>query len=248
MNKKIYCKKFGSGPKKYVGISGWGGNNNTYTPIMKYLPKDVSFTSFDIQGFGKSKDPDEWNIQNICSEIIDELGINEKTNLVGNCTGGVLGLEISKLLNYKVNKLVMIDPFIYTPWYFLLLVNKYFGERAYMATFASKTGRYISNLLLKSKRNEDTNLTEHFADMNHKNSYSFLRMMHNHPGLKIFSDLDNSLSIIHGDKTFKAVKRSISKIKYQINHTEIFEVKNAGHLPIEDQPEMVAKFIFNNNE
>ena len=49
MNSKIYCKNFGSGPKKYVGISGWGGNNNTYTPIIKYIHKDVSFTSFDIK-------------------------------------------------------------------------------------------------------------------------------------------------------------------------------------------------------
>ena len=62
------------------------------------------------------------------------------------------------------------------------------------------------------------------------------------------SGLDNNLSIIHGDKTFKAVMHSISKIKKQIKHTETYEVKNAGHLPIEDQPEMVAKFIFNKNE
>ncbi|MFL2665053.1 MAG: alpha/beta fold hydrolase [Dehalococcoidia bacterium] len=248
MKNKIYSKKFGSGPKKYVGISGWGGNNNTYTPIIKYLPKDVSFTSFDIQGFGKSEKPEKWDIKNICSEIIEELAINEKTNLVGNCTGGILGLEICKIMNYKINKLVMIDPFIYTPWYFLLLVNKYFGEKAYMATFASKTGRYISNLLLKSKRNEDTNLTEHFSNMDHNNSYNFLRMMHNHPGLSTYSNLTNPLSVIHGDKTFNAVKKSISKIKNEINHASIHEVNHAGHLPIEEQPDLVSKLIFNEYE
>ena len=217
MKNKIYFKKFGSGPKKYLGISGWGGNNNTYTPIIQYIPKDVTFISFDIQGFGRSENPENWEIRNICSEIIEELGVNEQTNLVGNCTGGVLGLEICRLMNYKIKKLVMIDPFIYTPWYFWLLVNRYFGEKAYMATFASKIGRYISNLLLKSKRNEETNLTEHFAEMDHTNSYSFLKMMHHHKGLSIYSELSNNLSVIHGDKTFNAVKKSLVKIQKEIN-------------------------------
>jgi pimeloyl-ACP methyl ester carboxylesterase len=72
-------------------------------------------------------------------------------------------------------------------------------------------------------------------------------MMYEHEGPARYFDLDIPVDVIIGEKTFSAVKKSSRIIKETLPNVRIHTLAGAGHLPIEEQSEAVAKLVFSND-
>jgi len=242
----MFVKKYGNGQKTFAGFHGWSGDHRTFEPLMKYLPENSSFYSFDLPGAGKSPAPDQWTRENIEKILHESLQLIEpkQITLVGNCSGAILSLLIAKKNAEKINRLVLIDPFAYLPWYFSVFLNKYFGKKAYMLTFANRFGRTITNSVLRYRRTNKSNLTDSFTSVNHNTVYEYLNLLSSLGKPEQFGGLNQSIEIIYGRKTFHAVKKSIKIWKEIFPHAIVHEIPEAGHLPIEESPHNLSNIIF----
>lgn len=242
----MLSKRYGSGPTVLVGLHGWAGDHRTFEPLQPFRPDSISFWGLDLPGYGQSPAPTVWTLDGVALQVADELkrlGLNRLT-LVGNCSGAIVGLHIARKMREKIDRLVMIDPFAYMPWYFKLFLRGEFGRRAYDATFASPLGRALTNGALQNKRTGQSHLTSSFAEVDHETVYRYLRMLDANNDFHQFADVDVPITLIHGEKTFAAVKRSIDLWTILWPHAERFELQGAGHLPIEETPQQLAAILF----
>ena len=63
----------GRGGKVVVGFHGWSGDHTTFDPLLKNLPEDVTFYSFDLPGCGESPEPKQWEMKSLAREMAEEL-------------------------------------------------------------------------------------------------------------------------------------------------------------------------------
>ena len=244
MTGPLEVKTWGTGSSNYVAIHGWGGSHDTFAPMVPMIPKSAQIEAPNLPGYGKSAHPENWQIEEVAEMVADSVNLQEPVTIIGNCTGGVIGAELAKLAPAQVKRLVMIDPFAYAPWYFSIFLKGVFGKMAYKTTFASPVGRFFTNQALRNKRTGDSDLTSSFDRVDHDAAHSFLRMMYEHEGTERYVDLDVPIDLIVGEKTFGAVKKSSQILKETLRNVRIHTLLGAGHLPIEEQTEPVAKVIF----
>lgn len=244
MTGPLEVKTWGTGSSNYIALHGWGGSHDTFAPMVPMIPSSAQIQAPDLPGYGKSAHPKNWQTGEVAEMVADSVNLDEPVTIIGNCTGGVIGAELAKLSSAQVKRLVMIDPFAYAPWYFSIFLKGTFGKMAYKVTFASPIGRFFTNQALRNKRTGDSNLTASFDRVDHDAVYSFLRMMYEHEGPERYVDLDVPIDLIVGEETFSAVKKSSQILKETLRNVRIHTLPGAGHLPIEEQSEAVAKVIF----
>lgn len=236
----------GTGPRIIVGIHGWSGSYRTFAPLWPYLPDDVTLVSVDLPGFGRSTPPKARNYEAFLTPVVNALnalGV-EKYGVVGNCGGAVVGMELGLMEPGRIEHLVMIDPFGYVPWYFSLLTMPWFGPLFYYSTFANPFGRFITNVALASKRKKDTNITRGFDRGRHWETFCFLRLLCSYKDARRYASLDMPKTIVHGERTFAAVRRSVEIFSEIWDDVESTELKGAGHLPIKEATSVLAAHAF----
>jgi pimeloyl-ACP methyl ester carboxylesterase len=69
-------------------------------------------------------------------------------------------------------------------------------------------------------------------------------MMYEHEGPARYADLDIPVDVIVGEKTFGAVRKSSRILQETWPNVRIHTLAGAGHLPIEEKSEAVAKLVF----
>ena len=244
MTRPLEIKTWGTGSSNYVALHGWGGSHDTFAPLVPMIPESAKIEAPDLPGYGKSAHPENWQTDEVAEMVGSSVNLEKPVTIIGNCTGGVIGAELAKLAPAQVKRLVMIDPFAYAPWYFSIFLKGTFGKTAYKTTFASPVGRFFTNQALRNKRTGNSDLTASFDRVDHDAVYSFLRMMYEHEGPKRYVNLDVPIDLLVGEKTFSAVKKSSQILKETLPNVRIHRLSGAGHLPIEEQTEKVAKVIF----
>ncbi len=242
----MFTKRYGEGEKIFVGLHGWGGDHSIFEPLIKYLPTDASFVSFDLPGYGRSAAPAAWHLDSLAEEITSgiQVSIPNPCTIVGNCSGAILGFLSALRLQGTVSRLFAIDPFAYLPWYFKVFTRGQFGRIAYKTTFASAVGRWITNLVLASRRTSGSNLTQSFSQVNHEAALQYLILLSGISSLDRFRQLLLPTDIAYGQKTFKAVRQSAQQWQKIWPHARMWELKSAGHLPIEETPDQLAAVLF----
>ena len=242
----MLSKRYGSGPKTVVGLHGWAGDHRTFEPLEQFRPDSISFWSLDLPGYGQSPAPGSWTLDAVAEQVAGALRNLDwdRFTLVGNCSGAIVGLHLARKMRERIDRLVMIDPFAYMPWYFGLFLRGQFGRRAYDATFASRLGRTLTNSALQHKRTVNSHLTSSFAEVNHDTVYRYLQMLDENSNYRQFADVDVPITLIHGERTFAAVKRSIDLWSILWPLSERYELKGAGHLPLEETPQQLALILF----
>ena len=249
----MFVKQYGQGSRVFFGLHGWSGDHATFAPLVPFLPTDATLYSVDLPGHGKSPSPAKWELaalgQDIAAEIL-RLPTDSVT-LIGNCSGALLGLsalqEVPALLK-RVSRLVMLDPFAYTPWYFSLFVSPAWGpigRYAYLSTFANPLGRWLTNLSLKGHRTEDTDLTHSFRRIDHEVSYRYLQLLTSIGGIETWRRIQLPTDIVYGAHSFGAIKTSVGMWQTLWPHARAHELAGAGHLPIKEATEALSKILFN---
>lgn len=242
----MFIKRYGSGPRVFVGLHGWSGNHRTFAPLAPYVPDGVTLYAPDLPGYGKTPPPRQWTLENVTEAIVQGLQQVDTPvfTLIGNCSGAILGLLAAQCLIDRIPRLVLIDPFAYIPWYFRVFLSGRWGRYTYMSTFANPVGRWLTNTALRHHRTERTDLTDSFAVIDHTVTYGYLKMFATLEGIDRFGVFTIPIDIAYGERTFGAIRRSLPRWRHIWPHARCWEMKGAGHLPIMEATEQVARIAF----
>lgn len=242
----MHFERTGSGERIFVALHGWGGSHLTYAPLARYVPRGVSLFAADLPGYGRSPRSDARTAEALGAAVGTAIeGVTaSRFTLVGNCSGAILACLAAPALGSRVERLVLIDPFAFVPWYFKVFIHPAIGRCAYYSTFANPVGRWLTNASLKKKRGASTHLTDSFRDVDHEVSLAYLAMLDALGSIERFGSIAAPLDILYGARTFAAVKTSLEDWRRVLPQARCWEIRGAGHLPIDDAPEEVASIVF----
>jgi pimeloyl-ACP methyl ester carboxylesterase len=246
----VFVERYGQGRKAYFALHGWGGDRRTFAPLAPFVPAGASLYSADLPGCGDAPAPREWSVEAVVAEIVEAVRANVpgRVELVGNCGGAVFALLAAQALGERAGRVVMIDPFAYLPRYFRLFLAGDFGRHAYEATFANPVGRWLTNQSLRGRRAATTDLTAAFAATNHEAARRYLALYDEVGDVERFRGFAASVVIVHGEKTFGAVRRSLALWLKVLPHARVHELEGAGHQPIAESAAETARVIFDRQE
>ena len=242
----IYHNKFGTNSKKIIiGIHGWGGTNNTFLPIQEKLNDEFTMINFDLPGYGNSMKPSIWDLENIVDSLSVEINkiTTKEVDILGNCSGALISILLSKSKKLKVGNLYLIDPFSKAPWYFRIFTNKIIGDYAYSITFQNPIGRIFTNFSLRKKRKEETDMTSSFKNVDKETSINYLKMLIDLEGTDVMKNINCKPVIINGENTFKDAIKSVDYFKDIWPNLDVIKIKDTGHLPIEESTEKIIEIV-----
>jgi pimeloyl-ACP methyl ester carboxylesterase len=242
----MHFERSGNGDRVFVALHGWGGNHLTYAPLAPHLPEGASMFAADLPGYGRSPRVGARTAEELGASIsaeIDRLGPRRFT-LVGNCSGAILACLAASALGGRPERLVLVDPFAFVPWYFKVFLHPAIGRYAYYSTFANPLGRWLTNTSLKNKRAASTHLTDSFREVDPEVSLAYLSMLDGLGSIERFGSIPVPVDILYGERTFGAVKVSLDEWRRVLPQARCWEIRGAGHLPIEDAPAEVASIVF----
>jgi pimeloyl-ACP methyl ester carboxylesterase len=239
----IHAERYGTGSDAFVGIHGWGGSHRTFAPLVPYVPVWASLLAIDLPGYGRSSWHPVESVLGIAEQVSAFIATTgcPRVTLVGNCSGAIVGLLTR---TPAVSRIVLLDPFAFVPWYFKVFVHPSFGRTAYRSTFANPVGRWLTNLSLKNRRGDGTDLTGSFRNVDHDVSLRYLELLAGIDGIERFRAIDVPVDIVYGVRTFAAVKQSVAEWQALWPHARTFPLEGVGHLPIEEAPADLARIIF----
>lgn len=243
---KLKFHTYGTGSEFYLFLHGWGSNLNSVSPLLKYLPTSVTVVSLNIPTHedttkhalsldGISKNLAKWLVQEFPERNF---------KIIGNCSGAIIALKLAQLLPNKIEQLFLIDPFAYFPWYFKLLTNPKFGKMAFSYSFGTSLGRKITNFFLFALREKNTDMLSSFKENDPAQSFDFLHALAQAGNYQQFNGISVPASLIYGEKTFSAVKKSVSLWQEVLPNLTVFKLSQSKHLPLEESPEALSKIIF----
>lgn len=241
-----YGKHPAAGRRSYLGLHGWSGDHTTFAPLVPFLPAGATLVSVDLPGYGASPPPKRWELQSLADEVVTLIeGLpDEPLTVIGNCSGAILALAAAPRVEARIERLVLIDPFAYAPWYFRLFVEPWWGQYAYYTAFANPVGRWMANLSLRAHRTEATDLTASFRRVDHGVSYRYLKLLTEIDGIAGFAWWRKPVEILYGERTFGAIRESVKRWQEIWPQARARELKGAGHLPILEATEQLARIAF----
>jgi len=242
---RLHVVRHGTGPRSFVGIHGWSGSHRSFDPLMPHLPPEVSFHALDLPGFGASPDPSGWAMDPFLDPVDAALPPGRST-LVGACGGAIIALFLAIRRPERVERLVMIDPFAYAPWYFGIFDAPLLGRLFYGLTFMNPLGRWLTNQGVRRHRSAGTDLIEGFRGVRHRANLAYLRLLVRSARFDFrgFAAYGGPVDILRGRRTFKAVAAGVPKWRGVWPDLRDVVIENAGHLPIFEAPEDVAARVF----
>ncbi|MGA9769755.1 MAG: alpha/beta fold hydrolase [Blastocatellia bacterium] len=242
----MHIERYGKGERAYLGLHGWGGGHKTFAPLVEHLPERARLYAVDLPGYGRSPEPREFTLPAIVDELVCSVSQleEEKITVIGNCSGAILGLLAARRLPDRIERLILIDPFAFMPWYFKVFVAGNFGRYAYYSTFANPVGRWLTNVSLKRRRSASSDLTRSFSAINHKISQRYLALLAEIKDITQFGNLQMPIDIVYGEKTFSAVKQSVARWKAVWPQSRATELAGAGHLPIEEATKQLSEIVY----
>ncbi len=242
----MFLKRYGTGPKVYLGLHGWGNDGNVFAPLAQSLPSGASFFSADLPGFGASERPEEWSVNSILDEVNKTaLALDSgPVTIVGHCGGAAFALFAARDRPELFPRVVAIDPFAYLPRYFRVFTGKRLGRRAYNATFANPVGRWVTNKALNAGREGQTDLTSSFGVTDHEVARRYLSLFETMGSVDELRELQAAVDLVYGERTFGAVKRSVRILAEALPQARTWVLTSARHMPLEEATAQLAQIIF----
>lgn len=239
--------RWGGGPVHLFALHGWGGSHDTFARLAEHLDERFSLWAPDLPGYGRAAPLDRWEQASYLARVRGLFAHlpAEPVHLLGNCSGAILGLAAlcSPPERERLAGLVLVDPFAFTPWYLRLFLLPLVGRLFFWSTFANPMGRHLTNLSLASKRQRDTDLTGSFAEVPPSTAWNTLRLLDEIGTIRGFASVVRPSLLLHGRRTFAAVRASIPLWRAIWPHLEVREIPAAGHLPLTETPREVAAHL-----
>lgn len=176
---------------------------------------------------------------------MDESGTHS-VELIGVCGGVSFALPLATRRPDLISRLVMVDPFAFVPWFFRVFTIPWIGRGIYQLTFANPLGRWITNGALAHRRANNSNLTEGFSRVSHDLNWGQLLAMCDGANIQLsdFRAFSGQVDILYGTETFRSVLISVSLFKSVFSEARVTEVLGAGHMPMHEATQEVARIVY----
>ena len=230
----MYVKEHGRGNRIFVAFHGWAGTHREFVPLASRLPGGARLLSVDLPGYGASPEPGTWDLDAIAAALGQELELRTgclPATLIGFCSGGVFALLVASRKPGAVERIVLIDPFAYVPWYFRIFLRGEAGRRAYAVTFQTRAGRAVADRIVRWAQKQDTDFTAAFRTANHAAVRRYLALF-DRIDLQRFRDLPMPIDILYGENTFADVRKSVALYGELWPHARTSVLPGVGHLPL----------------
>ena len=117
-----------SGPSKadvplFILLHGFGASTHSWRFVMKSLSSQGDVLAYDRPAFGYTERPTSWSGTNpygfeghfeLLSALIEKYGKGQEIILGGHSAGGQIAGEYARLNPTKVQRLILVDPAVYT--------------------------------------------------------------------------------------------------------------------------------------
>lgn len=236
----------GTGPHHFIALHGWGADHRAFAPILRRVPEDVTLHAIDQPGCGASAPPTVWTTEAIAAPIVDYIRAlpTDRVTIVGACSGAVVGLFVALAIPDRLERLVLLDPFLEPPWYFAIFTWPVVGRLFYRSSFGNPIGRRLTNAAVGQDRSAD--LTAGFSRVNHVHAARYLEALIRtpRPDAVALAELDGRVDIAVGARTFGVVLRSVRRfVELYWTSTVVTTLEGVGHLPLLEAPRTVADRI-----
>ncbi len=249
-----------------VLMHGFGASTFSWRKVIEPLGQFGEVVSYDRPGFGFTERPTSWGKVNpygfegnfkLLDAIISKYGQERKVVLVGHSAGGQLAAEYTRLNPEKVQALVLVDAAILTTggspdgldlFYQIPQIQR-LGP--ILVNSIAKTG---DDLLRKSyfdQRNVNTEVYDGYHQPLKVKGWE--RAFWNFATAPRKNDLLNNLGkiktptlLISGEADTVVPVADEPKLNKRIPNSTLVLIKQAGHLPQEEQPEAFVATFANN--
>ena len=244
----LYLRRYGHGPRRLLGLHGWAADHTTFEALAQQLPPDRSLYALDLPGYGRSAPLARWSFDDLKPRLhraILDMGPGP-IELIGSCSGAIIGLAClhEDAQELGITRMHLLEPFAFVPAYLGVFLVPVLGHVAYWSTFANPLGRKLTDLAMSRQQvTQDHTTQSSFAKVDPWVPYHYLRMMSDLGSAQRFSHLRLPTHLIHGQRTFGAIRDSIAIWRALWPHALDTQVQDAGHMLIQERPEQVASLL-----
>lgn len=240
-------------------IHGYTASTYVWHTVAPMLAKNFHVVAPDLIGFGYSEKPRSFDYSiashaRVLTRLMDRLGIGRAT-LVGSSYGGAVASTIALDYAERVEKLVLVDavcnddvlshPLLKLaaiPFLGDLLAPFLVDSRALLKYRMQHTLAPENHYLITRERIDSVHRPQHAADAHH----SFLATARAWNACRIESDarfIKQPTLIVWGDKDAVIPIRNGEKLFDSIPDSRFVVLKNCGHIPQEEKPELFARVV-----
>jgi pimeloyl-ACP methyl ester carboxylesterase len=236
-----------------MGFHGFGGEHKkSFSRLFDYMPDDVSFYGVDLPGLGSSNEPKHWtydHVSELLAREVDRVSGGEPVTFVGSCSGTYHALEMALRRPDVPDRIAMVEPFAYFPWFFNLFMKPLFGRPLYDLVFSSKLGQKATQMGLQRQGiANDYDVMGSYSKQSAANGYRYLQFYRECEirGTDVFRSIDTPMLLVHGYNTFNDVLKSIDIWSSLFDDVEIVALSDVGHQVTQEAPERLAAVLFGN--
>ena len=247
-----------SSKKQLTFIHGHLGSSRWWTPVLNELKnKELcqnsdqlteSIVLIDFHGCGKSESPlgiPNFKFETVIADLNDLLvNLNlPQYNLIGHSAGGLIVLHLLAQSNHRYNTAVMISP--------VGLDGLKFDDNLYpiyhkMANNYELTRKVIGSTIFQNDENSvffnDVIAADAFAGLQ-KLNHIFVDLLKNYSSHHIPIKIWQKTLIIHGFNDHLLSYIESENMCSKLKNSKVIILKNAGHCPIIETPNLVANEI-----
>jgi len=253
---KIFIKESGEG-EPFLLIHGVLSSSDSFLPLLKSPPENVRMIALDLPGHGNSTPskqftPDWQLYSDLIYELAQKLNISNGFNLLGHSMGGGIAAYFAASNPKMIKKLILIDSLtgifklplkgqiVQIPLIGDFIFKFLYNEKMFLNYF--KTDVFYD----ASKINESHVKT--FYKKFNKNRELTLKAIRNTANQQIIadkiSDIQSPTLIIWGEHDTLIPPHVSKSTAATIKNSTLKTVKNSGHSPIEESPDLTIPLIF----
>ncbi|MEO1272449.1 MAG: alpha/beta hydrolase [Myxococcota bacterium] len=207
----LHVHTYGRGPARLAALHGWAGNHASFRYVASCLPEGVGLVAPDMPGHGRSSLLDPWTREELVATLCEGLEphVQLPMTLIGNCSGALAALMLATERPDWVERLILIEPFAYMPWYFRVFMTPALGRLFYATAFENPLGRWIVDQTAGARNGEEGDLAASFDALDPRVPLLNLQMLSQMGQPDDYAQLALPIDLVYGSRTFAAVRESI---------------------------------------
>ncbi len=237
-NLKVAYQVYGTG-ESVVLLHGWGGEANSFKPVIDQMSRYYKVFALDLPGFGLSEMPtvawDATDYATFLSVFFEKLKIR-KAHLIGHSYGGRISIVMAAHQPHLVDKLILVDSAGIIPPRSLLY---------YIRIGIAKWGRVIRQCGSVGKRFADA-LSKMIGSKDYREAgpmQATLVKSVNQDLRPLLPKIEAATLLIWGENDNETPISSGEIMSREIPNSELVILKDAGHFSYLDQFQQFCKIV-----
>jgi pimeloyl-ACP methyl ester carboxylesterase len=246
-----------------VLLHGFGASTHSWRFVMKDLATRGDVIAYDRPGFGYTERPTSWTGANpygfegnfnIISALLEKFGKDREIVLVGHSAGGQMAAEYARVNPTKVQRLILVDPAIYTTGTGMSWINtlRAIPQVDRLGPFLVRGVASSGRDLLQRSYYDKSQLTDEVAEGYFRplKVIGWERAFWEYSTASRENELFDNLAmlqqptlLITGKHDTVVPTADTQKLAKAIKNNKLVLVDKSAHLPQEEQPEVFSNAV-----